>query len=134
MQISRSGYNALAETNTDHIQFSSQYNTLKYYLEGSVTVTINNGNSTQTQESTVTHNLGYVPAFVVYVPAFGTSQYNIVPWEIGSFLTTARTFSAFADSTYIYFRVVHQIGSPPSSYTGYSVVFFYKVYRNSLGL
>lgn len=68
IRIAKTGRNALTDTNPNNIVFDSRYKSLKYYSQGSKTVTV----STSTPAANVshyytntlsTHSLGYYPFF-----------------------------------------------------------------------
>jgi hypothetical protein len=121
--ISKPGYDAKTETDPDNLIFSSDYDSLKYYSEGSVTLEVSGADA----ETTVTHDLGYVPFFIVYtnyVPL--ETDYSTVPFyfaDAGSYTY----INAYADSTKIYFTV------KTNSASG-TITFNYKIFRNNTGL
>jgi len=59
LKVSRAGYNVSTATNKQLV-FSSKFNTLKLYAQGSGSQATGGGTVT------IAHSLGYVPAFVVY--------------------------------------------------------------------
>lgn len=78
IKISKSGFNVLTETNPNNLRFSSDYNTLKYYLNGTVNVDVyfdTEGYYSFTEE--ITHGLGYKPFFKCYAFWFGYSPVGI---------------------------------------------------------
>lgn len=66
--VSREGYDALTDTNIDHLQFSSDYNTLKYSLaNGTKSVVVSNNTiGLYSFQEEITHGLGYKPFFKAY--------------------------------------------------------------------
>jgi hypothetical protein len=124
-KVSKPGYNVLTETNPDHLIFSSDYNTLKYYASGSYQMS----GVTTTTNVTIAHNLGYVPFCIVYCDDFvaGTGQYAITEYfnSIGGRLRAAR---AYVDSTNLYLSLNLATG------TAITVNWYYKLFKNSLGL
>ena len=60
--ITKTGYNALTETNPNNKIFDSQFGTIKYFSQGETTVVIPNG-VTSYEVVLSTHNLGYYPMF-----------------------------------------------------------------------
>lgn len=135
IKISKSGFNAITDTDPNRLVFSSDYNTLKYYTNGSVTLsgswTTNPGNSVKTYTTTVSHNLGYKPFFVCYVNFIG--KYNIIPYK-DSFMTIGSMIaSAWVDNNNMYFDV--QLRPGIWSYTwNFNFTFYYKIFKNNLGL
>jgi len=126
--IAKNGFNALTETNPDNLIFSSEYNTLKYNINGNLSLTIVGNGTLQTTTSDVTHNLGYYPFFIVFVnDPDNSNQYNIAPRN-QSIFTTTDTADAYAiDTNTIRFRF---------SYSGSATktqAFYYKIFKNRLG-
>jgi len=126
--ITKAGYNGLTETSPDNMVFSSDYDSLKYYSSGSVTLDVAGANA----ETTVTHNLGYIPFFVVYVNGFKMidgstdNQYSMCPasFNDAGFYAFA---VAYATTSKIYFRV-------ETNSETYTHTFYYKIFRNTTGL
>jgi hypothetical protein len=134
--ITKPGYNALTETNPNNQIFNSDYNTLKYYLWGSVRIngtwTTNPGDGVKTFTTSVYHGLGYVPFFIAFVNVAGAG-YNIIPIYDGVMVRGSKIASVWADSNYLYFDV--QLRPGISSYTwNYDVTFYHRIFKNNLGL
>lgn len=127
--ISKEGYDATSETDPDNLIFSSDYNTLKYCKSGNVSITINGDGTDQSSTSYISHGLGYLPFFIVYVNDFvnNTSKYYLTPFVASSFVVTREAF-AWATSSRIYFKLRN------SSSNNYTANFYYKVFRNRLGI
>lgn len=125
--ISKSAFNVLTETDARNLVFSSDYASLKYYVEGSVNVS--GGDGVTTVE--VNHSLGYIPFFAAYIGVLGvggdTDDYCMVPFI---FASGASSFigSCWADANKLYFQIEHDLGTTPSA------TFYYKIFRNSTGL
>jgi len=101
--ISKEGYDATSETDPDNLIFSSDYGTLKYYLNGNASIRIVGDGSDQSSTTTINHALGYVPVFLVYVNGFvnDASDYYLTPYY-SSTAVVAREATAYATtSTYI---------------------------------
>jgi hypothetical protein len=129
LNISKSGYNALTETNPNNLIFSSDYNTLKYYANGSVSFTITAGGSGWYQYTyTLAHNLGYKPFFFVVgrLNTDPTGTHNVLP------ITNQynQNMEVYADSNNLYFYAGWGF-SGSGSITFY---FYYKIFRNNTGL
>jgi len=119
---------ATTETNPDNMVFSSDYNTLKYYLSGSQDIAITGDGTDKSTEVTITHDLGYIPVFMVYVNnIFDDSGYYLVPFAYNP-LGTIREASAWADTTKLYLKFRNK---SPTTYTAH---FYYKIFKNSLGI
>lgn len=123
--IAKPGFNALTETDPDNLIYSSDYDTLKYYTSGSVNLTPVG----TTIETTITHDLGYIPYFTAYVNNFaGANAYNMCPGyeaNVSGYIHA----DVYADSTKLYFRVHTDYLN-----TGTTFNFRYFIFRNRLGL
>src|SRR6266542_550448 len=107
--IAKSGFNALTETDPNNLIFSSDYNTLKYYLSGNTTV--NWTDDAGVSIVTVAHNLGYIPFFIAYVQFAGsTTLYAVVPDNQQT--AAGRNYRAvYADEINLYFAVQQAQGT-----------------------
>lgn len=123
IRVSKSGKDVLTETDINNLIFSSEYNTLKYYSEGTATVSVN-GSSDETE---ITHSLGYVPFFLVY---------HNTPTDSSKFSNTPFVFEgmglyvyidAYATSSKLYLAV--QTNSAVAD-----IDFYYKIFKNSTDL
>ena len=121
--VAKPGYNALLETNPDNIVYSSDYDTLKYYVSGSVNLDVAGADV----ETTVTHGLGYIPFFIVYFkhPIF-TTRYSMTPFAFEDVGVYAY-LSAYADNDKLYFT------AHANTLTA-TITFLYKIFRNNTGL
>jgi len=133
LKIAKSGFNVLEETDPNKLIFSSEYNTLKYYKSGTITHSVSEADNTLYRtKSYYTHDLNFYPYFEVYC------KDNLMSgWQpVGKFQAGAgayRSFYAYVTKTKLYVVA--------SGYTGiggageaYDVVFYYKIFRNNLGL
>lgn len=132
LRVSKEGYNALTETDPNNYVFLSGYNTLKYLPSGAgnQSITIVGDTTLKSTEVTVAHNLGYVPYFTCFVDDFinfPNSRFALAPFR-NQTLTTIRKSEVYADSTNLYLKMFNQSAN---TYTGR---FYYKIYKNSLGL
>lgn len=129
--IAKSGYDALTETNPDNLIFSSDYNTLKYDPGngGNLQITVIGDGTDKSTEVSQSHGLGYVPFFAVYVNDFiiGTTKFYLCPFKSDTAGNTIRAES-WADGTNLYFRLRNKSGST------YTATFYYKIFKNRLGL
>lgn len=129
MRITKDGYNALTDTDINHYSFLSGYPTLKYDISGSQNITIVGDGTIKISTITISHGLGYVPFFIVYVDDFvfnPNSRYSLVPYKNDTF-TKIRRAEAYADANNIYLVMTNR------STDTYTARFYYKVYKNSLG-
>lgn len=129
--ISKSGYNVLTETNINNLIFSSNYNTLKYYASGNSTISINNGGGKYHSHNTIAHNLGYKPFFVAYAKDSDfMARYSPCGIYVAPTGLSYRLFTTTVDNNNLY------LVAKGNSLAGenYSVTFYYKIFKNSLGL
>lgn len=121
--ISKAGFNALTETNPNNLIFSSDYNTLKYYASGTLSLAV----SGSSVETSVTHNLGYVPYFTVYhnTPT-DPAKFSMTPFAFEGF-GFYTYIDAYADTTKIYFAIQTNAATA-------TIDFYYKIYKNDLGI
>ena len=124
LRIAKSGYNVLTETNLDNIIFDSSYNTLKYYLSGSVDLVVAGSDA----ETEITHGLGFVPFFVVYVNLYGgdNEYYNMCPGKFAD-AGVYDYAQAYIDNQKLYLKVYTNSASNTFN-------FRYKIFRNNTGL
>lgn len=128
--VTKSGFDPLTETNPDNMIFSSDYNTLKYYLSGDGSITIIGDTTDKITTVEVNHNLGYVPFFITFVDFFTnttTALYQLVP-HINNAPGRIVTAQCWADSSKLYIQLRNK-----SSNT-YTAHFYYKIFRNNLNL
>lgn len=140
--VSKLNYDAITETNPDNLIFSSDYNTLKYYKSGniSISLTLTDGNIAQTSV-TVAHDLGYKPLFIAYeynsttgkvawLP-YRTEEYHIIPPRSYDYNRTY--LNCYSDETNLTIKLwgVRPTDSVPHTYT---YVVYYKIFKNNLNL
>lgn len=128
--ISKPGFDVTTTTNAANLIFSSDYNTLKYFLSGTHNLSINGNGSTQVSKFTVAHNLGYKPYFTCLVSG-GTAFYNTVPIDQNTAAPNTFLYAgAYADGTNLYLTLQtnYSLGSTAS------VNYAYKIYKNNVGL
>ena len=141
--ITKTGFNALTETNPDNMIYSSDYDTLKYDVVADVNLNFDYANYYFADtsgffdvyyfrfETTYTHGLGYIPNFTSYLKDFPNSGEGVqLPVRYADF-QTALTVQSFADATKIYF--VFQGRHPLNSGTG-TLPLVVRVFKNDLGL
>lgn len=129
-KISKSGYNVLTETNPDNLIYSSDYDTLKYYSSGNVTLEVNAGEDEK--ETSITHSLGYIPVFIAYLEldfSVGSGYWSQVPYNFEDFSTRVN-ISASADTTKLYFGAYNT----NDVFASIDLNFHYKIFRNDTGL
>ena len=143
--VSKPSFNVLTTTEPNNLIYSSDYNTLKYYAQGSLNIIVDYSNYygtvadffagtlyAQFGANTVPHNLGYTPFFTGYTNFFSASatQYNMLP---GYFADAGVSIAVggYADGTNLYFEFNGLIGAN----TGFATAtVLYKIFRNDTGL
>ena len=103
LKVSKAGYSVLTTTD-NNLVYSSKFDTLRVFASGSGYITADYPNTTIV---TITHSLGYRPAFVVYSEVdsgFGGAdgKFFMLPltWAIGGDASIA----VYCDSTYLKIR------------------------------
>lgn len=133
IKISKEGYNVITETNPDNLIYSSEYNTLKYYISGSTSVSVTSGSSPQVQETTIaTHNLGYRPFFTATIKFSTNAYYYNLPLSFADGGYWAHDFIYTTTTEIIYQSYQGNIWSIPT--TAFSATIYYKIFRNNLNL
>jgi hypothetical protein len=128
--IAKPGYNALTETDPDNLIFSSDYNTFKYFLNGSTTIYIPASASIITREDTiVTHDLGYYPFFVAFMEVNSDSgTYCNLPYSFADAGVYFNFFCYTTTTALILQTTASGLG------TGIEFPVWYKIFKNNLGL
>lgn len=132
LKVAKPGHNVLNTKNPNNLNFSSDYNTLKYYLSGVVSIAVNESILANTYSKTVTltHGLGFYPVCLAYVQDDRMAN----PQPMGRFQAgsgASRSFYYTISKTQITFIVNGFWLTTPDTYTVY---FYYKVFKNNLGL
>ena len=122
--ISKPGYNALTETNPDNLIFSSDYNTLKYYVNGSFAIDLNSGTEI---EYSLEHGLGYKPVFFAYLQWTDYDPNYFLNFSWADYIYYIH-IHAFVDDNYLRIKVRQdQTRDLPGTIR-------YKIFKNNLGL
>lgn len=125
--VSKSRFNVLTETDPNNLIFSSDYNTLKYDIAGTLSFSMGGSGSQYYENSSeITHNLGYVPFFWAEgrLSGYTAGVYDILPtglWEYSN-------IEVYADTTKIYCYAQIFLTSAVTFY------YYYKIFKNNLGL
>lgn len=130
--VSKAGINVGTATQANSFNYSSDYNTLKYYAAGNITIVGSaiSGNTNRFY-GTFTHGLGYIPFFAFFVNASsGTGYYPYGYVNVGAGVTEYT--SASANGTNI--RFLYEINNTNGGTAFGTVTFFYKIFRNNTGL
>ena len=127
--ISKPTKEVLTETNPNNLIFSSDYNTLKYYLSGNATATILTDANPFAQEDTIiTHNLGYRPFFVAFIKESGLTRYYNAPYYFAS--------GGFYIGFYVYLTTTTLIlrTEMSSNISEFDFTVWYKIFKNNTNL
>lgn len=136
--VSKTGFNALTETNPDNLVFSSEYNTLKYSISGSLSINVSaSANTFYVQRNSVSHGLGFLPFHVTYAnqpkSMTGYSPVGVTfSWiDDGVGTTWYRHLRSWVTSTHLW---VAAEGLREMASESYTATFYYKIYRNRLDI
>lgn len=143
--ISKPNYNVLTETSPDNIIFSSDYDTLKYSILGTTTLTVNfaeyyysesagpfGDNYYSRKVVTIAHNLGYIPFFVGYLLNYPSSGKDVQLPIYAADFTSFGAISCYADSTNIYFLYYASNLDVNSGSQTFDLK--YRIFKNDLGI
>jgi len=127
--VAKSGYNALTETVPDNLNFSSDYNTLKYETSGSGTATIPVDPNPFVQEDViVTHSLNYIPFYTAYMKESGLTRYYNMPYSIADWWGYIHFF-LYCTTTQLILRTEMSSNNAEFDFT-----VWYKIFKNDTGL
>lgn len=130
LRVSKPTFNALTETDPNNYIFLSNLNTLKYYTSGDQSISITGDGTLKSTEVTIAHSLGYVPYFTCFVDdfvSFANTRFSQAPYR-NETLTLVRKSEVYADSSNLYVKMFNK------SANAYTAKFYYKIYKNNLGL
>ncbi len=132
INISKEGIDAGTATEADDLNYSSDYNTLKYYTSGTVTISGTADPSlTTTVFGTVAHNLGYYPYTAIYCNSEGVSATRYHPYSLIQAGEVSERLTATMGTDIIKF--IYRITAGAGTLEG-TANFVYKIFRNDLGL
>ena len=131
--VAKSGFNAVNESNPDNLKFASYFNTLKYSISGNHDVNVTGNNQDKLTEFTIANTWAGTKAFIVYVNdifAGGAGdQYAIAP-HLADTASTTHEATAYMDSYNLYLKLrIKESGA-----FNYTAKFYYKIFKNALGL
>jgi|GEM_PF-2501206 len=131
--VSKGSNDVLTATNPDDLTYSSDYNTLKYYAEGSVTL---NGSvpfgSTSAVYGTLVHGLGYCPYNQVEITSNQDPNryYQNSYYDVGAGAITFHASASCGTGNLIFLLYLENF----SGGTLYgTATYHYKLFRNNLG-
>lgn len=130
IRISKPGIDTLGtSTNPNDYIFSSSYNTLKYHLSGSVSLTVGSVSTPTITEATANHNLGYFPFFEAFINISGSPNYYTVSY--GSAAVGGKYFNAqaYCSTSSVFLKIDTNNHSGTETY-----VLYYKIFKNNLNL
>lgn len=131
LRLSKPNYNVLTDTDLNHIVFDSGYDTLKYYVSGSKSVSVSSG--VQSASDSVTHSLGYAPFFAAYLEltfSVGAGNWTHVPFTSTSGADYS-VITAYVDTSKIYFKATT---TDSGGFGAMTLNFKYKIFRNDTTL
>lgn len=126
--VAKTGFNALSETDPNNLVFSSDYNTLKYFMSGMITLNWTDDNTLYTQ--IVPHDLGYIPFFIAYVQFAGSATLHAIVPDNQQTIAGRNYRNVYADTSNLIFAVQQNQGTG----LAHSINFYYKIFKNNLGL
>ncbi len=131
LKVAKAGHNAVNAKLVESYKFHSGYNTLKYLLNGTFQLhVVNPPKNEYNVVGYVDHNLGYFPFAIVYAKDDLMANYQpLGRFQAGS--GAYRQFYYYLTTTRLYFVVT---GWSINGDDDYYVNFYYKLFRNNLGL
>jgi len=117
--ISKSGYD-ITDADKDNLIFTSDNATLAWYASGNTSMTTSSASATLT----ITHNLGYLPFFLVAYE-FLSGKWGLLPYRFADFFDYFY-LHAYTDATNIY------IDLSRSATNSITLNFKYNIFRNEL--
>lgn len=130
--ITKSGFNALTETNPKNMKFSSDYGTLKYFQKVQSVVTFTANGIVISGRNIYTHNLGYYPyveAFVRVYIGSPAGDYEPAPFFGSGAAVTYDASIIIKENT---IELMGQINGVSSSTWNFDFLLF--IFRNNLNL
>lgn len=134
--ISKNGIDVGTAILPNDFNYSSDYNTLKYYTGGTITLagTAIGAFTTTTTQGIISHDLGYIPFFTVYMNPPELSSGPYYPNGYANLGAGANDYaSAFCGTANLVVFIRLENGAGGGTQTG-TATFIYKIYRNNLGL
>lgn len=130
IKIAKSGHNVLNTSNPNNLKFSSDYNTLKYFMEGASQIHVVSPGEFYNFTGYIVHNLGYFPFAEVYAKDDLMSAYcPLGRLQVGS--GAYRQFFFYVTTTRLY---IVANGWSTTDDQDYYVDFYYKIFKNNLNL
>lgn len=136
--VAKTGFNALTETEPNNLAFSSDYNTLKYFMSGYLTVSVTltstrNYNNPKDAYASVSHNLNYFPLFIAYNTGsvLGGTIGWICPYSRGS-IVSGYYINAHVDKTKFYIKISAFETKESALPETFSATVHYNIFKNNL--
>lgn len=130
--ISKDGVNAGTATSPNDLNYSSDYNSLKYYTAGSIQVIGTAGFPFTTRSyGTIAHNLGYYPFSMCLVNS-GSDPTSFYPFGaiLGNEIVQYSSMSIGTSIIRFTLRITNGGGGTAIG----TSTFYYKIFRNDLNL
>lgn len=131
IKVSQAGYNVLTAAK-ERLVYSSQYDTFKVFSSGSGTITIAAATDPFTPRLgtvTITHSLGYVPAYFVFVSnEVWASSDRLSPYTFRSIGSTHNRSNYGIDTTDLQINFYN-----PDSTSSHTYEYRYYIFYNQLG-
>ncbi len=132
LNISKPGFNVLTETDPNNLIFSSDYNTLKYFISGTITLVYNSAPTTLTNYSTtVSLGLSYNPVILCYVDVDSSGVYQLMPKHFGAIASLQDFLCYWTNNTLTFRLTMYSVFGGGASKTA---TFKYFVFKNDTGL
>lgn len=125
LTVAKPTFNALTDTNPKNFKFHSDYGTLKYFQQGSITVTLAGGDLAG--RGVLTHSLGYYPFAEVHEKLDSGSFHYCPNYAAGATVFYETYF--IITTTQILFYV-----STTGFVSSHTWTFRYFLFANNLGL
>lgn len=134
MKISKPGIDVLKTNMPNDLIFSSQYNTLKYDIEGSLTVSSGTVAASTMVVKTVSynHNLGYFPFHDSYVATSLIGPFQ--PYGYANLATVNVYITTYVTKTTLVLVLTVENNDPVNSYAGTDAYCYFKIFKNNLNL
>jgi hypothetical protein len=131
VKVAKDNINVLHTNDPRHLKFSSEFNTLKYYWDGTAQVHVQNPPKDEyTVTGYVEHNLGYFPMAMVYArDGIGANFVPLGFQQEGS--GAGHSIYYYVTTTRLYFVVE---GWSLAGDDDFIVDFYFKIFKNNLNL
>jgi hypothetical protein len=143
--IAKPTFNALTETDPDNLQFSSEYNTLKYATQGTIQLAVNQATYYYSEHidfpsmwlyyqyayTSIDHNLGYKPFFAGYAIDNPTGYSSPLPYFDAGGGIFWIAVNMYVDSTKLYV-MANYVTDQNSGTVNFDMS--YRIFKNELDI